>query len=163
MAKKIEMAYIGIDPGKTGAAALLTNSRGCKVSDWAGMGAARETILIWATECEIIKIGLEDPSYLPHRSGFYGVKGLWRNVGQWEGLLTALGLDWVSLRPQVWRRIIPRNPGKKTKQNSVDFVRKILPKDQTVVFKKGHHNRAEALLIAMYLREADKVQRRRIQ
>lgn len=160
----MEMAYIGIDPGGSGAAALLTNSKGVKFHDWAGIGPAYELLAVWKSRYNIIKIGLEDPPHIPDRSGYYGVKGLWRNVGQWEGILSSLGLDWVAVPTKVWRRVVPvRKPGKNIKVSSLEFAKSMLPRDQKQLYLAKHHDRAEAMLIAVYLIEFDKIARRRIQ
>ena len=160
----MEMAYVGIDPGGSGCAALLTNSQGIKLHDWSGMGAARECVSVWSSKFEILKIGIEDPAYLPHRSGAYGIKGLWRNVGQWEGILTGLGLDWVFIPTKTWRQIIPkRGKNKSVKASSVEFAKSLFPKAQSLIYLAKHHDRAEAILIAVYLRASEKMRRRRIQ
>lgn len=160
----METAYIGIDPGGSGAAALLTDSRGVKFHDWSGLGPAREIISVWTSAFTIQGIGIEDPPAIPTRRGFYGVKGLWRNIGQWEGILTGLGLDWNFIPTATWRRIIPKRPGKKNvKILSLEFAKSMLPKGQRSLYLQKHHDRAEAMLIAVYLREFKKIRRRRIQ
>ncbi len=159
----MQTAFIGIDPGGSGAACLLTDSRGVKFHDWSNVYAAREAISIWTSDHSDIRIGLEEPAHLPHRSGFYGVKGLWRNVGQWEGILSGLGLDWSFVPTKVWRRVVPKRGKKNVKVSSLEFARSILPDGQRHIYLKKHHNRAEALCIAVYLREFEKLRRRRIQ
>lgn len=164
----MQKAFIGIDPGITGCAALINVSQNagkmrCEYFDWSGIAPARQILYEWNDKFNICQIGLEEPAHLPHRSGFYGVKGLWRNVGQWEAILTCSGFRWVFIKPQVWRKVIPKRRGKNTKLSSFEFVRMAFPDQGRHIFLKKHHNRAEALIIAIYLREFDRIRSKRIQ
>ena len=81
-----------------------------------------------------------------------GVTGMFRfgqNLGQWEGILVGLGLDYTLVRPQVWKKqagLIGAEKG-----DSIELARKTWPDHGDLFkYKTADEGRAEAALIARY-------------
>lgn len=96
----------------------------------------------------ILQVYLEHVSAMPKQ----GVTGMFRfgqNLGQWQGLLTGLEIEYVMVRPQVWKKemgLIGADKG-----DSVNLARKMFPLNETEFkYKTADEGRAEAALIAMY-------------
>lgn len=97
---------------------------------------------------DISHVFLEKVSAMPGQ----GVTGMFRfgqNLGQWQGLIVGMGLEYTMVTPQAWKK----HSGliKATKGQSVDMARDLWP-DNGVDFKykTADEGRAEAALIAKY-------------
>ena len=94
---------------------------------------------------------LEQVSAMPGQ----GVTGMFRfgqNLGQWQGILTGMGLPFTLVRPQVWKRHMGLIGAEKG-----DSVKKALeawPEHKELFkYKTADEGRAEAALMAKYGRE----------
>jgi crossover junction endodeoxyribonuclease RuvC len=144
------MAWIGVDPGKTGAVALI-HEDGELVADWPGSPAGAADILTaWRLEYRVELVALE----LVHSMPKQGVKSTFtfgQNFGQWEGILAALRLPHVLTRPQEWQRGLVRlSDGPDTKARSLAAARRLFPDAE--LSRKRDHGRADALLLAWWAR-----------
>lgn len=157
----METAYMGIDPGLTGAVAIWTASNRCHVSDFQSVFIAMNVLKGWKSNFEILHCSIEDPPYIS--KGKFGLGKLHRNFGQWEGLLTALRIPFKPVSPTTWKRIIPKFSKYGVKQRSLDAVDVLMPGASNHVKRKKDHNRAEALLLAYYAKEVYKLEQMRIQ
>lgn len=96
---------------------------------------------------DITHVFLEQVSAMPGQ----GVTGMFRfgqNLGQWQGMLAGLGLDYTMVRPQVWKK--QAGLIKASKGDSVELARKLWPNTDSFKYKTADEGRAEAALIARY-------------
>lgn len=141
-------AWIGIDPGKSGAAALIFED-GEIVADWPGdaTGAA-DLLTSWRLEFQVVLVALERVHAMPGQ----GVKSMFtfgQNFGQWEGILAALSLPCLQPTPQEWQKgLVKASDGADTKTRALTVARRLFP-DADLNLKK-HHGRADALLLAWW-------------
>ena len=81
-----------------------------------------------------------------------GVTGMFRfgqNFGQWEGLLTGLGIKYTLVRPQTWKSF--HNLIGNNKESSFELAKRICEKNtDDFKFKRADEGRAESTLIAIY-------------
>lgn len=142
-------AFLGIDPGQSGAAALLTADGEDLVRDYPGDAvAAADLIREWRAGHKIELACLETVHAMP-RQGVSSTFKLGSGFGQWLGILAALSIPHVLVRPQVWQKgILSKGDGPDTKAQSLASARRRWP-DLELGLKK-HHGRADALHLAAY-------------
>ena len=161
--------YIGIDPGLDGAVAVLdaegrilacnnTPTLTIKV----GRGNRRQyvvaqmvSLLQYYGGAPNAVVGLEFVRAMPDQ-GVTSMFSMGRGVGLWEGIITALGFPLIQITPQVWKRAM-LGPGMGSDKNaSILQALALFPTQAPALLtRKKDHNRAEALLIAEYLRRKE--------
>jgi hypothetical protein len=163
------MIYLGIDPGLSGAVASIGDTGEVQIVDTpilkvgkknemntkaasAILRSMRTTngSISWSTSasyshviCAIERV---------HAFRGQGVTSVWnfaKNYGQWLGILAALGISHELVTPQAWKRVMMDGMPKE-KDASIQRVHQLFP-EADVTLKK-HHGRADALLIAEYIR-----------
>ena len=151
-------AYVGIDPGKAGAWAVI-NSAGRWVAggltptigkeyDEPGMRAAFQ----WLADpwVAIEKVGAMPGQGVTSMFSFGAGYGLWR------GIVVGLGLSYELVRPQAWQKEMlagmPR--GKQTKESAVQKAKQLWP--EIPINGKKDWGLADAALIAEWLRRTRK-------
>ena len=162
------MIIIGIDPGVSGAAALVNHCGLLEVFDLPvtrseadgrtkskldGRDLAvmlREALRRLDGATESVEIWLEDVHAMPaKKSGSGANSSLMHSKGVIEGVAGALGYPVFLVGSRKWKGLFGADADK---ANSISLALKLYP-DAPITLKK-HHNRAEALLIARYgLRE----------
>ena len=142
-------AWIGIDPGKSGAIALITRDEQL-VMDWPGDAAgAAELLLTWRIGYHIELVALERVGSMPGQ----GVKSMFsfgENFGTWQGILAALGIPYVMPRPQEWQKGLVSPADGEPKGRSLAVARRLFPDAE--LDRKKDHGRADALLLAWWAR-----------
>ena len=140
------MNYVGIDPGKTGAMAIL----------W------EETGTFHAPEVVDFKdtVWQEIPNYPPntrvyieavHAMPGQGVTGMFNfgmNFGWWRGALDAIGHKYVLVTPQAWKKHFGLIG--KSKDDARILAIELFPRIKDQLSRKKDCGRADALLIARY-------------
>jgi len=147
------IVYAGIDPGKTGACAYMSEDGATyDVFDWPGDEAsAARKIKQLADNFEIRYCVLEAVSAFPG-NGAVSMFNFGTNFGIWRGILATVGIPFSLIRPQKWQKgLILRNDGKDTKARSLTAARRLFP-DAELHLKK-HNGRADALLMAWHSKE----------
>jgi hypothetical protein len=158
--------YIGIDPGKTGAIAVLKFNEldrpellDCpmlgKAIDSLGIVALFEHYLQWATPPRIF-VAIEKAQVMPLKlvnkqsqgsvSMFkYGVA-----YGIYLGIINSFKIPFMEIHPQTWKKEfgLINQP----KEASVVVAKQLFPLIQNKIYLKKHHGRCEALLIAEFAR-----------
>ena len=139
---------IGIDPGKTGAAALTHGGKYVEVIDYTDGPTVAAGITNWLMLVTPDIVVLERVGAMPGQ----GVSSTFKfgaNYGWWRGLLDALQLPYIERRPNDWMRSF-RIPKKKRPSDkpSLPVARRMYPSAPLHLAK--HHGRADALLIAFY-------------
>lgn len=139
------MNYIGIDPGATGAMAILWSISGdheIEVFDYSPM--------VWEyfpMASKSIVTVIEQVHAMPGQ-GVTGVFNFGMNYGWWLGVLAVAGHAPIQVSPQRWKKhfgLIGQ-----PKDASRELAIKLFPKLKKELSLKKHHGRADALLIAKY-------------
>ena len=143
------MIYIGIDPGKTGAIAII-------------FGGMDETVLVPFDEQDYIntlrnlegqkvKACLEHVTAMP-KQGVTSMFNFGQNFGYIKGLLEAFSIPYELVRPQKWKREFSITGDK---NSSIEVCKRLFPGVsllRTDRCRKDDNNMAEALLMAEYAR-----------
>jgi crossover junction endodeoxyribonuclease RuvC len=145
------IAWIGIDPGKTGAAALI-HDEGQELLDWPGSPAlVVDRLTDWRFDYDVRLAALESVHAMP-KQGVTSVFHFGENFGTWQGILAALGIPFLMPRPREWQRGLVRpSDGPDTKSRSLAVARRLFP--DAPLTRKKDHNRADALLLAWWSRK----------
>lgn len=155
------MVFIGIDPGLTGAIAFLVGPRylvfDTPTVDQGGTLRCNpyemsRIIRKHAPGIEAPRAAIELAQSAPDQSpvsSFNYATG----YGMWLGALAAEEIEYVEPRPQEWMAMVfgsRRDKTVSTKTRSLEKARAMFPHAALTLQK--HHGRAEALLIAHWLR-----------
>jgi crossover junction endodeoxyribonuclease RuvC len=145
-------AVIGIDPGTTGAAALLVGGQYEAVLDWRGNAETARTFALWVDVYQPLMVAIEKVHAFPNQ-GVVSVATFARSAGWWDGLLSFLDPPRREVLPKEWQRVIheadPDREMERSKHASLELARSLYPDAPLKLVK--HHNRAEALLIARWV------------
>ena len=156
--------YIGIDPGLTGAIVAImdneivvtdTTTISTKVGkknktlyDVQGMVAALKEF----TDSKYdVRVALEKVHSMKGQ-GVASTFSTGEGFGLWKGIITAMGFSMQLVTPQAWKKVMM--DGTTGKDKDADRLRAIelFPEAYDKLQRKKDHGRADALLIAEYLR-----------
>ena len=149
---------IGIDPGLTGAVALLAGKRALRVWDMPvvteGRGKGVCAVLLAATLTEARELSSERPEVILERVGArpgQGVTSMFsfgRAAGIAEGVVAALGLPLRRVTPESWKRRarLTGKPKDAARALAID----LFPEIASELARKRDGGRADALLLAYY-------------
>jgi hypothetical protein len=142
-----EKVFMGIDPGQTGAVAVIA-SDWQDVYDWPGdeIGAAmivRDIVVSF----DVHLCALEAVSSMP-KQGVSSVFKFGVNFGVWRGILAAFCIPFVLVRPQEWQKNLVPKKSEGVNKPSLAVARRMFP-DAELHLKK-HDGRGDALLLAYY-------------
>lgn len=141
-------AYIGIDPGKSGAVALI-HEEGYEVFDWPGDSTlASDIIRSWLARYNVVFAVLEKISAMP-KQGVVSMFSLGQNLGIWQGILSALCIPYMMPTPRQWQKgLVDKKSGLDPKARSLTTARRLFP--NAPLDRKKDHGRADALLLAFW-------------
>lgn len=141
-------ASIGIDPGKSGAAALF-HTEGFEVFDWPGdSGLASDLIRSCLARYDILLAALEKVSARPGQ-GVVSMFSLGQNFGIWQGILSTLYIPYMMPTPRQWQKgLVDKKSGSDPKTRSLTTARRLFP--NAPLDRKKDHGRADALLLAFW-------------
>ena len=147
-----EKAYIGIDPGKTGAAAIITPD-GIDIMDYTDIFETVQQFREWKADYDLSCV-LEKVWAIPGGGRKQGASSMFKfgeNFGIYQGILSALGIPYYLKTPQGWQKVMLPVTDGHTKKRALDTARRLYPAIAKKYLKrKKDHNRADALLIATY-------------
>lgn len=149
--------YLGIDPGKSGAICLL-HGEGVLIKDTPVMHDGDKNQYDIKEMIEIVKlfrtIGggwptaiIEQVNAMPGQ-GVTSMFSMGYGLGLWHSILACHGVPFVRVRPQEWKKSF----GLKGKDKGASILRAQELYPQADIRLKKHHDRAEALLMAEFLR-----------
>ena len=146
-------AVLGIDPGATGAVALLTHDGEALVRDYPGDASqAADLIRDWRMGFRIELAAVEAQTAMP-KQGVVSMFRLGMNYGSWLGILAGLGIPTLLVKPRQWQAgVLLKQDGADTKAQSLAAARRRWP-DLELGLKK-HHGRADALHLARYAKNS---------
>lgn len=140
--------YIGIDPGKSGALALLTEDGQCTVVPFQ---ESAYTAILKAESGPSSVCCLEKVGAMPGQ-GVVSMFNFGHNLGYIEGLLQAFDIPYQLVPPQTWKKEFCVTSDKNT---SIEVCRKLFPHVcllPTARSRKPSDGMAEAMLMAEYAR-----------
>lgn len=155
--KNIIKAFVGIDPGKNGAAVLLSSDK-IHIHDWENSKVAAERLRDWHNKFwgDLI-VGIEKVTSQKtdgHAFSFrFGV-----NFGIWQGICAGLSIEPVLIHFSTWQSaLLPgwNKRGIDNKKTAINIVRELYPAVKKSIYLKKHDGRADALLIATYLKNRE--------
>lgn len=145
------MNFIGIDPGKGGAIAVIDNNGYVIVTATFSEEAYRDII----SENEKSFAVVEDVHAMP-KQGVTSMFNFGYNKGWIMGLLYANSISVELVSPQKWKKMFSLNG---EKQKSIERAKQLFPCASLLATprcKKAHDGLAEALLMAEYARRIHK-------
>ena len=149
------MHIIGIDPGLTGAVAVLPEGRffdtpvaqvkkgGKKVYLVADMVS-----ILGIVDRQNAHVYIEDVHAMPGQ-GVSSSFSFGRGFGLWEGIVAALGIPYTLVSPVRWKRAMMDGMGKEKGASRVR-AGQLFPHLANQLTRVKDHGRADALLIAEY-------------
>lgn len=152
------MNILGIDPGLTGALAIIgvdgfiledlptmANGKGGMVKNQINPYALAAMLEPHVGDIEFAV--LEQPNTMPGQS-VQSMGSMMQSLGIIEGVLAGLGVSVRMVSPSAWKKSLGLN---KDKELSRAMAQRLFP--QAPLANKKDHNRAEALLLAVYGRD----------
>lgn len=152
-----KIAYMGIDPGMNknnpGCAAVwVPDTNYVAFCDWKDIKTSKETLINWNYQFYFGGVCLEKVLSHPkngHRQAFkFG-----ENYGMWQGLLTAMSINYSLVTPKTWQQIIPPIYRGTPKNRSINAAKHHLPGVEEFINKQKHNGRADALCMAVFIKE----------
>ena len=135
--------YIGIDPGKTGAVAILDDKCNyINVLDF-GQEGLMPALIGYAP---VVKFAYLEKVHSMPGQGVVSTFSFGENFGWWQGVLGSLGIPYTTIRPQDWMKKYSLQKSSASDKPGLEVARKLFP--EAPLSLKKHHNRADALLIA---------------
>ena len=121
------LAVIGLDPGQSGAMALMTDSGEVVVHRWTDIGALSAVLHTWAMLWDIRLVEVEDVHIMP-RDSKRSAATFMKHVGEIHAVLKLSGLHWEAIPPRAWMKgLVPAKRGARDKP-SVGVVQRLYPK-----------------------------------
>lgn len=143
------MTYIGIDPGKKGALAIIdTDNDSVRIFPFDGDTYRQRLMVIEGLPSRCC---LEHVSAMPG-NGSVSMFSFGENFGFIQGLLTAYEIPYELVRPQKWKKEFSITADK---NQAIDVCKRLFPNailKRTERCKVDDSNFAEALLMAEYAR-----------
>ena len=144
------MFYIGVDPGKDGCVAVLSDEPGA-LPVLTPFDETTVTQALEALQGQPCICCLEHVSAMP-KQGSVSMFNFGENFGFWQGLLTAYHIPFELVRPQKWKKEFSITADKNT---SITVCKRLFPglslrRDEKC--KKDHDGMAESALMAVYAR-----------
>ncbi len=157
--------YAGIDPGLSGACALINpdgsailydtptfevtgGKRRRREYDIKGMGQIIDDFLAGLETGDELRVALELVHAMP-MNGSIGNFNLGRGLGLWEAILVDKRVAYEKVPPQRWRKLL-LDGMPKGKGSSLLKAKQLFP--QAELERAKDHGRAESLLLAEFLR-----------
>lgn len=162
------MMFIGIDPGLSGALALIDSAGGIRaiqdtptieIKKARGKKRVHDVGLmvdliedLTDSSCDDFRAMIEESQAMPGQ-GVTSSKVIGEGFGLWLGILAAKRIPYLRVRPNVWKRALGLDKDKeKTRLRAIERW------PTAGLHRKKDHNRAEAIFLAEYCRlTADKV------
>lgn len=159
------MIYLGIDPGITGAVAIITKKGKIKIFDTPATkikkGKSNRNEYLPVEMSNLIKriinkygvqkchLAIEKVHSMP-KQGVASTFSFGRGYGIWLGIIAALNISSSDITPQEWKKEIMK--GMSDKDAARIKAQQLFPKYAHLLNLKKHIGRADSLLIAEYAR-----------
>ena len=143
--------FLGIDPGYSGAAAVITGT-GKLVGIWdcpSDIPAMRQVILLDLSVKPPVFAAMENVHAMP-KQGVTSTFKFGMNFGAWQAYLAMLTVPYELVAPRKWQQAVLDSGNGNTKTRVLEWARRRWPNAPLTL--KKHHNRADALGLAEYAR-----------
>jgi crossover junction endodeoxyribonuclease RuvC len=155
------LIVVGIDPGLDGAVAVLVDGRLDLVNDTPVIKVLSrrqyDVREMWAKLFNItlrqegrVYAGIERQRPMPQQ-GVTSTFNIGHGYGLWTGLVTAFGWPYEIVEASRWKSALLDGMPKE-KGSSVIVAKRLFPDSEKILGRKKDHNRADAILIAEYMR-----------
>lgn len=163
------MLTIGIDPGLTGAAALIgpqgllecadlpvcaNGLENARVSNWIDVQALRRIVWDWSARhrfaLEHVQAVIERPIPMPSMPSTT-IASTFDTFGAVRAVMTSTTRGVTLVEPRTWKKLFGLKGGKDEKAASRECALRLYP--SAPVTRAKDHNRAEAILIAHWAHE----------
>lgn len=147
---------IGIDPGLTGAVAVIKDNGEMEIWDTPiGKSKSSKKDYIPALMAELfirykdskVHVFIEKVHSMPHQ-GVASMFGFGKGYGIWLGILAALKLPYTLVTPQAWKKELMRGMGDKDAART--RACELFPGNADLFFFKKDIGRADSVLIAEF-------------
>jgi crossover junction endodeoxyribonuclease RuvC len=147
----VSIAYVGIDPGKTGAIAIIEESSRMVLDVPAINGDYNFYQMLRILERakdrnSKLYLTLERQQAMPGQ-GVSSTFQTGRGYGAWEAICSITVPDFQIVSPRVWKNKLGLSKDKEASRALAIFL---YPSMEETLSRKKDHNRAEALLLAHY-------------
>ena len=141
---------IGIDPGKKGAAVILSSTRNIlDVYDYIDPLETSNVMARWKKNFDIGLAVLEQVHSFPGQ-GVVSSFSFGMNYGVWQGVLSAVKIPWQLVTPRTWQKgLVTPSDGSNAKERSLAVARRLFPTEGYFKRKKDA-DRADAVLMAVH-------------
>lgn len=144
------MYFIGIDPGKTGGYAAITedgeHDASSQFLDWSIAGIFLKSYFINGP----CLVALEQVGAMPGQ----GVKSMFTfgaNYGGWQALLEYLSIPYILVPPKRWQKgILGVFPKGESKERAYSYITRRYPHCQ---IKKSYTGVIDAICLALYIKD----------
>lgn len=150
------MIYIGVDPGKSGGIAIISEVSVEAITPM--IIAGRELDLTATAEWLDFELSdmhaicyVEKVSAMP-KQGVTSMFNFGFSTGALHGIIATLGIPRYLVTPQAWKKLVLSNT-KKDKEAAIDYCRRSYPDVSLLATEKSrkpHSGMADALCIARY-------------
>ena len=163
--KKTDKTFIGIDPGLSGAVAVidpkgsvlffdtpttLVSSKSSRRSYAPSNMVNLLSVIGHETGSVFLHVGIERQQAMP-KQGVSSTFSTGYGFGLWIGILASLSLPYTIVDPRAWKKKTMAGMGKE-KGASIIRATQLYPASVKWLERKKDHNRADALLIADYIK-----------
>jgi crossover junction endodeoxyribonuclease RuvC len=141
-------AWVGIDVGAKGAAALLDEDGVLDVRPFVDVSASAALLVEWMAGHKIELAAVEMAAARPGQ-GVRSVFSFGTRFGEWAGLLSGLGVPFVIVPPQRWQKVAGLLPSDgDAKERSLMAARRRWP--SVDLHRKGDDGRADSMHLAAF-------------
>jgi hypothetical protein len=145
---KEDRIWVGIDPGKTGAVAILDESGWVDFHDFQDPPTAGKKLRC-ANKRWRIQLACLEKVHAFREQGVVSGFNFGANFGMWEGILCALDIPYRLITPKTWQKgMLTKADGLTPEKQALKVARGLFPKAELHLAK--HKDRACALLMAYY-------------
>ena len=141
--------WLGIDPGATGAVALILEDGRVVIRDWPGDECALADLCSELSDLAAVDLAVIESQQAMPKQGVVSTFKLGVNYGMWLSALAGQGWPFRVVRPADWKKGFGYPTGKKgSKAHSLTLARRLYPQAAHMLGRGCDHGRAEALLLA---------------
>ena len=153
--------FVGIDPGKSGAIAIINEGNIEAVENF-DLDLYRKLLIekIVHLDRNQYKVFIEDVHAMPGQ-GVTSMFHFGENFGQICGLLTGLGIQYEKVIPSKWKKVLGVTSDKQTSIDKANELYFDPPLFRTIRSRVPDNNRAESILIAEYAKIQFDIEQRR--
>lgn len=144
------MNYLGIDPGKSGAFALLDHQgKAIALHDMPSNLVENVSLVELLLEHGAMRAAVEKP-FVGEKMGKPSILSFGMSIGDLRGVLAAFKIPFIMVKPQDWQKPFGIT-GKSRGSDSIGQCLKLYPTAPLIVDGVRYDGRSDALLIARWL------------